>query len=85
VDSARESEMMELMGTSLYSELMGSQSYGFPMHVLSPWSKRELAETARLCFVCSLEAGSRDDSDSKSEESVWDLDFMIGKVKLLPR
>jgi hypothetical protein len=81
--NARESEMMELMGVSLYAELMASQRYGFPMQELTNWSKRELAEAARDCFVKSLEAGSRDDSDNNSQESVWDLDFMIGKVSAL--
>lgn len=77
-------EIAESLGISYYSELMGSQMYGYPMHVMTDHRKRQLAETALTCFEFATEA-SGDATIDEVEESrqTWDLLFMKGKVSCL--
>jgi len=75
------SEITESLGTSLYSELMGSQVYGYPMQEMSPIRKREIAEAALACFERAVEVVKAAVDDASDDGRItWDLHFMIGKV-----
>jgi hypothetical protein len=84
-------EMAESLGISFYSELMGSQMYGYPMHVMTDHRKRQLAETALACFQFAVETSAwpapiDEDGDEDMDEEIrqtWDLLFMKGKVRWL--
>lgn len=67
------SEISESLGVSLYTELMGSQEYGYPMQEMTAARKREIADAAQACFQRAL-------CVEKSVSGIWDLHFMIGKV-----
>ena len=76
------SELCESLGISLYSDLMGSQNYGFPMRSMGVKRKRDLALASKHCFRAAaeiVEEPMKDDDDS-DEHATWDLIFMIGKV-----
>jgi hypothetical protein len=76
------SELCESIGVSFYSQLMASQNYGYPMHVMTDYRKRKLAVVAKECFQCAaniVDNPSRKDDDSESR-ATWDLLFMVGKV-----
>jgi len=77
------SEITDSLGVTLYSELMGSQVYGYPMQEMTLSRKREIAEAALACFERALEAGKPAEDDDSSDEALmaWDLNFMIGKVR----
>lgn len=73
-------EIAESIGVSFYSELMGSQMYGFPMHVMTDHRKRQLAETALACFQFAIDASETTTIDEDEEtRQTWDLLFMKGK------
>ena len=81
------SEIIESIGISHYSELMGSQAYGYPMHIMSQKRKRNLAHAAKMSFQAALDIVEHDGNDEGSENDdssdarvTWDLLFMIGKV-----
>jgi hypothetical protein len=77
------SEIAESMGVNLYSELMGSQMYGYPMHEMVSYRKRKTAEAALSCFDVAIkvvESVNDKSIDSGSARDVWDLHFMKGKV-----
>ena len=80
-------EITESLGVSLYSELMGSQEYGYPMQEMTPARKREVAEAALVCFKTAAcvdkSVGELGSSISGGDEArdFWDLHFMIGKVR----
>ena len=68
------SEISESLGVSLYTELMGSQEYGYPMQEMTAARKRDVAQAALACFQRAL-------CVEKSVSGIWDLHFMIGKVR----
>ena len=76
-------EIAESLGSLYYSQIMGSQMYGYPMHVLTDHHKRELTETARTCFQFAIDASGANalDEDEESRQT-WDLLFMRGKVRI---
>jgi hypothetical protein len=77
------SEISESLGVVYYTELMGSQMYGYPMHVMTDHWKRQMAETARSCFQFAIDALGVAASDEDLEgKQTWDLVFMRGKVSL---
>lgn len=70
-------EIFETMGMTLYSCLLGSQTYGYPMHVTSAKRKRQVAEASRACFQRAIDlAKSAPDGE---DSDTWDLVFIIGK------
>jgi hypothetical protein len=72
-------QIAETQGSLLYSELSGSQVYGYPMHTMPQLLKREIARAAIVCFEESIDNLSFvNDKDCKG---TWDLKFMIGKVR----
>jgi hypothetical protein len=73
------SEVTESLGGNLYSELMGSQVYGYPIHTMSLSLKRELAEASLSCFQKAVDAVT----SSQDKRPTWDLRLMIGKVREL--
>jgi hypothetical protein len=79
------SELCEAIGIALYSELMASQKYGWPMQKLTSLRKRKLAATAKLYFEAAtdLVQNSTEKDDDSEERATWDLVFMIGKVRLI--
>jgi hypothetical protein len=78
------SEISESLGAVYYTELMGSQMYGYPMHVMTDHWKRQMAETALSCFQFAVDALGVAVSDEDLEaKQTWDLVFMRGKVSLL--
>jgi len=75
-------EIVESLGVSYYSELMNSQVYGYPMHVMTALRKRQLAEIARTCFQFAIDASAAATIDEDEENrQTWDLLFMKGKVR----
>jgi hypothetical protein len=77
------SEICESLGIAFYTELMASQNYGYPMHVMAEKRKRDLAESGNICFHAAAaiaeEPGEQD--DGSEARATWDLVFMIGKVR----
>ena len=69
-----QSEILESMGIAKYSELMGSQRFGYPMRPLCEYRKREISETARICFQ---EAAMKVEGDEN--QFTFDVLFMVGK------
>jgi hypothetical protein len=69
-----QSEILETMGIAKYSELMGSQGFGYPMFSLSDFKKREISETARMCFKHAATKVEGDDN-----KFTFDVLFMLGK------
>jgi len=74
-------EVLESLGTILYASVMGSQSYGYPMHVMGSHDKRRMVQASRVCFQGSVDAAIAVTDDGKAE--TWDLLFMIGKVRFV--
>lgn len=73
-------EIMESLGVSLYTELMGSQSYGFPMREMTAYRKRKYAEAALTCFERSIETSKQLGNEGGAEgRVVWDISFVAGK------
>lgn len=77
------SEVTEFLGVTLYSQLMGSQVYGYPMHVMTDLQKRELAEASLTCFERAVEDSATSGRESDDGRITWDLLFMIGKVRVI--
>lgn len=82
-DKLLRSEITESLGISLYTELMGSQSYGYPFRETTQCRKRETAEAALACFERAVELVKFEDKFNQSGLVTWDLSLMIGKVSLL--
>lgn len=74
------SEVTEALGVSLYSEMMGSQSYGYPMSEMTTLRKRSLCMAAKSCFQYAMKLVDLDDQESNGRVT-WDLCFMVGKVR----
>jgi hypothetical protein len=74
------SEITESLGITLYAELLGSQSYGYPMHVTPDFIRRDNARTALVCFEYAVELIKERNNNEKDARLTWDLYFMIGKV-----
>lgn len=83
MDKVLMSEISEALGVSIYSELMASQSYGWPMKTLTAKRKRDLSFAARACFESAIDLveNSSTDDDGSEERATWDLLFMVGKVR----
>lgn len=80
------SEIAESFGVTLYSELMGGQVYGYPMHAMTKYRRRELAEASLACFEHAIEIATRPEetkTDDETTRMMWDLHFMVGKVSAL--
>ena len=77
------SEISESLGTLLYSRLMGSESYGYPLSPLSDIEKRQKAKLALLCFERAISSSSTLNKSNNDESTVvtWEVQFMIGKVR----
>jgi hypothetical protein len=73
------SEVSEDIGTALYGDLVGSQSFGHPMNPMTAHEKREIAQHAKHFFEEAVELSSSDDYARKSETVLWENQFMIGK------
>lgn len=75
------SEITEALAVELYSELTASQEYGFPMHTMTPYRKRALAETSLAFFERVIEIEKVPEGRGGENPRVtWDLLFMVGKV-----
>ena len=81
-DTMLMSELCESLGTAIYTELMASQNYGYPMRTMGPKRKRDLATAGRACFRAAADIAELSNADDKEEDqATWDLLFMIGKVR----
>jgi hypothetical protein len=80
------SEICGSLGIFMYSEVSGSQTYGYPMRTMTEKRKRDHAEVAAACFKQSLELEDEhkektsNERDSGNNASAWDILFMVGKV-----
>jgi hypothetical protein len=72
-------ELVETLGVNLYVELIGSQTYGYPMKEMTACQKRNLATASALCFEQAIKL-VQSEEDSSSRLEAWDLLFMKGKV-----
>jgi len=79
------SEMCESLGNAFYSELMASQSYGWPMRTVTSKKKRDLAVLANVCFQAAIRHAddSIETDDENENHCTWDLLFMVGKVSMI--
>jgi hypothetical protein len=77
--TAVSSEVSEAQALAYYTEIMGSQVYGYPMRAMTQQEKRQLASAARKCFQLSLDDTKND--DESATRVTWDLQFIIGKVR----
>jgi hypothetical protein len=84
-DTVLRSELCETAGISLYTDLMASQSYGYPMHEMGAKRKRDIATASKNCFQAAADivAVPSENDDSSEDRATWDLVFMIGKVGTL--
>eukprot|EP00536_Pseudo-nitzschia_multiseries_P002255 jgi/Psemu1/251486/estExt_Genewise1Plus.C_300056 len=75
------SDVCETLGNIFYTELMASQKYGVPMRALTSKRKRDIATTAKACYLASIKHAddSVDEGDDSDDHSTWDLQFMVGK------
>lgn len=74
-------EVAESLGVLLYSELSGSQVYGYPMHEMPPCKRRHVAEASLACFERAVDLLSDDDEEQSQSHPKWDLRFLVGKVR----
>lgn len=79
-------EIHESLGTLYYTELVGSQLYGYPMQVMTKTVKRETAELALVCYTLAMQEDAvenpTENKQTKAEKKMtWDLHFMVGKEK----
>jgi hypothetical protein len=82
-DKVLMSELCESLGVIFYSELSGSQSYGYPMRSMGEKRKRDLAMIAKVCFEGAVEFVNEPETTHDGNEEVhttWDLIFILGKV-----
>ena len=83
-DERLAAEICESLGTYMYSEVSGSQIYGYPMRSLTQKRKRDFADIAATFYKESLSLQERNTKKDKDEVSAdWDILFMIGKVSAL--
>eukprot|EP00934_Nitzschia_sp_Nitz4_P002092 Nitzschia sp. Nitz4//scaffold195_size40117//18863//26201//NITZ4_007577-RA/size40117-processed-gene-0.15-mRNA-1//1//CDS//3329540368//2092//frame0 len=78
------SELSESVGIIMYSGIMASQEYGFPIRVIGNKRKRHLARTAKICFDFASQVTKQvNDAGVPDEEApaTWDLEFMVGKCE----
>jgi hypothetical protein len=80
-DDSLSAEICESLGTYMYSDVSGSQIYGYPMRSSTDVWKREHADLA-LKFYNQALLLQRDSNGGKDDAVPvdWDLLFMIGKV-----
>jgi len=71
-------ETCEGLGTGAYSEQLGSQWYGYPMQIMPHIVKRDVAQTALVCYSHAVKVNSNKE-DAKADNESWDLFFMMGK------
>ena len=82
-DERLAAEICESLGTFMYSEVSGSQIYGYPMRKLTQHRKRKFSEAAAIFYNEALQLQRR--SARKDKEGVpaeWDILFMVGKVSV---
>jgi len=74
------SAVSEDLGTALYGDLMGSTVYGYPMHVMTQYEKRNIAHSAKVYFQEAMQLSNSDDFRSECPCNRWDNQFMVGKA-----
>ena len=81
-DNRLSAEICESLGTFMYSEVSGSQIYGYPMRTLNQSRKRKFADLAATFYneALSLQK-TRPQKDKATVSADWDILFMIGKVR----
>ena len=74
-------EVNEDIGTVLYSELMASTVYGYPMHPMTMFEKRRIAECSlsALREAIQLLSASTIKYTQPCHTVTWELQFMVGK------
>ena len=78
-DGMHPSEVSEDIGTALYGDLMASTVYGYPMHSMTLYEKRRIAERSNFYFQEAIHLSISSDFAQKSQTVVWEVEFMIGK------
>jgi len=73
------SEVCEDVGTALYSEIMASTVYGYPIHPMLGFEKRRIAERCNFYFQEAVELSTSTDYTQKCQTVSHELHFMIGK------
>jgi hypothetical protein len=73
------SEVCEDLGTALYSELQFSTVYGYPVHPMTLYEKRCIAERSNFFFLEADELSSSCEYTQKCHVTAFELNFMIGK------
>eukprot|EP00978_Attheya_sp_CCMP212_P004084 scaffold8837_cov54-Attheya_sp.AAC.2 len=68
------SEVAESIGISLYGELMGSNTFGYPIYRMPDYKKREVAMCAIGHFQHAIFVLAEQDNND------WELYFMVGKA-----
>jgi len=82
-DNRLSAEICESLGTFMYSEVSGSQIYGYPMRSLTQSRKRRFADLAAIFYSEALFLQrTRPKKDKATVAADWDILFMIGKVSI---
>ena len=76
------SEVSEDIGTALYSDLMASTVYGYPMHCMTRHEKRQIALCSKSYFKEAIQLSESDEYSCDSQTISWEVQFMVGKVCL---
>lgn len=78
-DGMHPSEVSEDIGTALYGDLMASTVYGYPIHPMTLYEKRKIAESSKFYFQEAIQLSTSSEYKQKSQISIEDGMFMIGK------
>merc|ERR1712032_1230726 len=73
------SEVSEDLGTILYSQLMASTVYGYPMHPMTMYEKKKTAERSLSAFQEAIRLSNSSEYTQKCETTPWEVQFMNGK------
>lgn len=73
------SEVCEDIGTALYGDLMASTVYGYPIHIMTPYEKRTIAECSNQFFQEAIELAACNEYLQKCHIKPFESHFMIGK------
>lgn len=73
------SEVCEDLGTAVYSDLMASTVYGYPIHLMTLYEKRSIAERSNFHFKEAIDLSSCSEYTQKCHIKPFESLFMIGK------
>ena len=73
------SEVSEDIGTVLYSDLISSTVYGYPMHPMTMYEKRIIAKRSLSALQEAIQLSNSNGYTQKCDTIIWEIQFMKGK------